>query len=144
MALLKPRLPEVLEWGIVIGVLEAEGEDAEKWVRFLSDVASLQLDWKYGCYDKKKLPHILYLGDERGRHEAIGRLERYAYRLKGKLLAVACDHAKTQLRPPLKCIQAERDVGTTITGCTHWMYHGPTVHGFWCPGCDTLMVDPGC
>ena len=144
MALLKPRLPEVLAWGIVIGVVEAEAEDAEKWVQYLADVTKMQLDWRYGIYNKMKLPHILFLGSEVDRREAIGRLERNAYRLTGKLLAVACDHAKTELRPPIKPEHVELDLGLILDGCSHAMYQGPTVHSWWCPSCGQLMVDPGC
>ena len=144
MAFLKPRLPEVLDRGIVIGIVEAEAEEAEKWVCYLTDVTKMQVDWRYGTYEKMKLPHIMFLGSELERRGAIGKLERYAYRLTGKLLAVACDHAKTQLRPPLKATQAELDLDTTVFDCTHAAYKGPTVHNWWCPSCGELMFDTSC
>jgi len=67
--------------------VEAEAEDVEKWVRYLTDITKMQIDWRYGTYQKMKLPHLLFLGGEIERREAIGRLKRYAYRLTGKLLA---------------------------------------------------------
>ena len=88
-----------------------------------------------------ELPHILFLGSEIGRREAIGKLERYAYRLQGQLLGVGCDHSAAQFRPPIKPADAERDLG--LSRCNHAIDEGPRVNGYFCPECGEQTFSLG-